>query len=43
MRRDRHSGQLYGSYAEWLRDGHMLWLLSLFLGYWYYVTTTDPI
>jgi hypothetical protein len=42
MRRDRKSGILYAGYLEWLRDGHMVWLVSLLLGYWYYLKITDP-
>ncbi len=43
VRRDRRSGKLYGNYAEWLRDGRMLWVFSLLLGYAYYLTSTDPV
>ncbi len=43
MRRDKKSGLLYASYAEWLSDGHMVWLFSLLLGYWYYLMSTDSV
>jgi len=43
MRRDRRSGKVYATYFEWLRDGHLLWIASFVLGYWYYLRLTDPV
>jgi hypothetical protein len=43
MRRDRRTGHIYPTFWAWLQDGHILFIFSLLLGYWYYLITTDQI
>ncbi len=41
-RRDRQTGRVYSTYWEWLRDGRLLLMLSLLIGYMFYLMSTDP-
>ena len=44
MRIDKHNGQEYQDYWDWLRDdGHIIWIITLVFGYVYYLMTTEEI
>jgi len=43
MRRDRNTGKLYHGFGDWLRDGHMLWIIMLFFAYGWYLGATEDV
>jgi hypothetical protein len=44
MRVDRKTGQSYENFGHWLlTDRHIIWIISLFLAYAYYLGTTEEV
>jgi hypothetical protein len=43
MRADKHNPQqVYENYGDWLQtDYNFVWIVSLFIGYFYYLMTTE--
>jgi hypothetical protein len=43
MRADRNTGQTYKDFWDWLRRGHIIWIIFIFFAYGWYLGSTEKV